>query len=143
MATSVETCKGRPPDLEVVLDALLRSLAKHYEALRQSSGPATIIREWSARSSYAEAKRVSVGEASDSFVGTTRGLEPDGALRIETDDGEITELLRAGDVRFSAACRHRPYEARMFNLSDESAPPGGESSGSIAPGKCTRDRSDR
>ena len=57
VATSVETCTGRPPDLEVVLDALLRSLAKHYEALRQSSGPAMIIREWSARSSYARRAR--------------------------------------------------------------------------------------
>jgi len=33
----------------------------------------------------------------DRFEGTTRGLESDGALRVETNDGKI-RIVRAGDV---------------------------------------------
>jgi BirA family biotin operon repressor/biotin-[acetyl-CoA-carboxylase] ligase len=101
VATSIEACTGQPPDLEVVLEALVRLIGKHYDRLQLSSGPAEIVREWSARSSYAQSKRVSVDEASESFVGTTRGLEPDGALRVETDEGDNSgkiRIVRAGDV---------------------------------------------
>lgn len=101
VATSVEACTGRRPDLDDVLAALVRLLGKHYEALHESNGPDAIVREWCARSSYAQAKRVRVGEAGESFVGTTRGLERDGALRVETDHGEIKgeiRIVRAGDV---------------------------------------------
>ena len=97
VATSVEEGTGKAPDLESVLQALVRWLARHYQALQQPSGPESIVREWCARSSYAEGKRVRVFEDSETLVGTTRGLEPDGALRIETDDGEIS-VVRAGDV---------------------------------------------
>lgn len=97
VATSVEASTHRPPDLEVVLEALVKSLGKHYAALHEPNGPDAILREWCARSSYAQAKRVRVGEADESFVGTTRGLERDGALRVETDAGEI-RIVRAGDV---------------------------------------------
>jgi biotin-(acetyl-CoA carboxylase) ligase len=38
-----------------------------------------------------------MSESNDEFSGITRGLEPDGALRIETDDGRI-RVVRAGDV---------------------------------------------
>jgi hypothetical protein len=40
---------------------------------------------------------VRVHAATEIFEGTTRGLEPDGALRVETATGEI-KLVRAGDV---------------------------------------------
>ncbi len=96
-ATSVEASAGQSPDLEVVIESLLRFLAKHYEALQQSDGPELVVREWCARSSYAQSKRVNVMDVNASFVGTTRGLESDGALRVETDDGEI-RIVRAGDV---------------------------------------------
>jgi biotin-(acetyl-CoA carboxylase) ligase len=49
------------------------------------------------RSTYATGKRVRVSENSEDFSGITRGLEPDGALRVETDDGRI-RIVRAGDV---------------------------------------------
>lgn len=97
LATSVEASTRQPPDLEVVLETLVRSLGKHYEALHEPNGPEAIVSEWCARSSYAQAKRVLVGEAGESFVGTTRGLERDGALRVESDAGEI-RIVRAGDV---------------------------------------------
>lgn len=96
-ATSLEASVGQAPDLEVVLDALVKAIAKRYETLQQSNGPDVIGREWTARSSYAQGRRVRVSDANASFVGTTRGLESDGALRIETDDDEI-RIVRAGDV---------------------------------------------
>jgi biotin-(acetyl-CoA carboxylase) ligase len=33
----------------------------------------------------------------EKFTGITRGLDRDGALRVETDDGQI-RIVRAGDV---------------------------------------------
>jgi len=97
VATSVETATGRSHDLEILLEALIVALTKHYATLRQTGGPETIIREWCARSSYGEGKLVRVVESNRMLVGTTRGLEPDGALRLETGDGDI-RIVRAGDV---------------------------------------------
>jgi BirA family biotin operon repressor/biotin-[acetyl-CoA-carboxylase] ligase len=100
VATSVEACTSRRPDLEVVLAGLARSLGKHYVALHDSNGPDAVVSRWCARSSYAQGKRVRVSEANESFVGTTRGLEPDGSLRVETGYGIRGEIriVRAGDV---------------------------------------------
>ena len=96
VATSVETATGRSCDLETLLNALVGALGKHYEALKQGQGPEAIIREWCARSSYGEGKLVRVVESNETLVGTTRGLERDGALRVETLTG--IRVVRAGDV---------------------------------------------
>lgn len=97
IATSVEVAAGEKPELEVVLAALVSSLGIYYQTLQQPGGSEEIVREWGARSSYCEGKRIRVVESNGSLVGTTRGLERDGALRVETDDGEI-RIVRAGDV---------------------------------------------
>jgi biotin-(acetyl-CoA carboxylase) ligase len=66
--------------------------------LQSHDGEHATVRAWSAASSYAEGKRVRVALGDeDSFEGTTRGLERDGALRVETDDG-AKRIVRAGDV---------------------------------------------
>jgi len=39
--------------------------------------------------------RVSLG--TEVFTGVTRGLETDGALRVETEEGQV-RIVRAGDV---------------------------------------------
>ena len=96
-ATSVEGVAGRIPKLELVLEALVRSLDRYYQLLQRANGREEILREWSARSSYCEGKRIRVMESNENLVGTTRGLENDGALRLETDEGEI-RIVRAGDV---------------------------------------------
>jgi BirA family biotin operon repressor/biotin-[acetyl-CoA-carboxylase] ligase len=80
-----------------VLEALVRSLDRYYQLLQQANGREEILREWSARSSYFEGRRIRVIESNENLVGTTRGLENDGALRLETDEGEI-RIVRAGDV---------------------------------------------
>jgi BirA family transcriptional regulator, biotin operon repressor / biotin---[acetyl-CoA-carboxylase] ligase len=96
-ATSVEAQTGRAPDAEALLRALTRSLARHCERLHETDGAARVVSEWETRSSYAHGRRVRVALAAETFDGTTRGLEPDGALRVETDAREI-RIVRAGDV---------------------------------------------
>lgn len=97
-ATSVEGATGKAADAERVLAALVTQLAQRYAQLHaHAAGQSEIIGDWSANSSYAEGKRVRVNTATDVFTGTTRGLEPDGALRVETATGE-TKIVRAGDV---------------------------------------------
>ncbi|HYU98545.1 MAG TPA: biotin--[acetyl-CoA-carboxylase] ligase [Pyrinomonadaceae bacterium] len=95
-ATSVETVTGRSHDFETLLGALIAALGKHYTALKEADGPEAIIREWCARSSFAEGKLVRVVESNETLVGTTRGLERDGALRVETPTG--IRVVHAGDV---------------------------------------------
>jgi BirA family biotin operon repressor/biotin-[acetyl-CoA-carboxylase] ligase len=97
-ATSIEGATGKAADSECVLAALCKHLAIRYAQLHAPvAGQSEILRDWSASSSYAEGKRVRVHSATEIFQGTTRGLEPDGALRVETAPGEI-KIVRAGDV---------------------------------------------
>ena len=96
-ATSVEERTGRAPEGECLLASLTRALARRYEALHAEGGEAVTVREWESRSSFARNRRVRVALADETFEGATRGLEPDGALRVETGAGRI-RVVRAGDV---------------------------------------------
>ena len=96
-ATSVADVTGTTPDREAILAALVRQLGSRYAQLHEADGATNIIRAWCAASSYTEGKRVRVETGAENFTGTTRGLEPDGALRVETDAGEM-RVVRAGDV---------------------------------------------
>lgn len=95
-ATSVESAIGRKVDRERVLAALLGALADRYELLQSPEGREHTIREWCANSSYAIGRQVRVSMNDETFEGATRGLESDGALRVETDTG--IRIVRAGDV---------------------------------------------
>lgn len=97
VATSIEAATGTRPDSEVVLKALIHAMTRGYLKLQEPEGPAAIVREWCTRSSYCQGKRIRVTAGQESLIGTTRGLESDGALRVETDDGDI-RTVRAGDV---------------------------------------------
>ena len=96
-ATSIEDLTGRAPDPEHLLQALTRAISERYQLLHETHGDALMLREWTARSSFAEGRRVRVSLEGETLEGWTRGLEPDGALRVETDAGEI-RTVRAGDV---------------------------------------------
>lgn len=96
-ATSVEEQTGRAPDAERLLEALTRALARFYETLHADDGSEEILRDWQRHSTYARGRRVRVALAAESFEGTTRGLDADGALRVETDEGTV-RTVRAGDV---------------------------------------------
>ncbi|MCM3906251.1 MAG: biotin--[acetyl-CoA-carboxylase] ligase [Pyrinomonadaceae bacterium] len=97
IATSVQIETGAVPDLEIILRHLTIALERRYEMLQSGRGGEEILREWSIRSSYARGKRVRVANGQEVLEGTTRGLESDGALRLETDVGEI-RIVRTGDV---------------------------------------------
>ena len=96
-AIAVETLRGDAPDVEELLQSLTRAIASRYQTLQEPDGARQTIEEWTARSSYARGKRVRVALEAEIVEGTTRGLEPDGALRVETSAGEI-KIVRAGDV---------------------------------------------
>ena len=96
VATSIQEATGQAPDSDGVLQFLLRALADRY-ALFQAGDAQRIIHDWAKRSTYAQGKSVFVTSGDDSFSGITRGLESDGALRVETVAGEI-KVVRAGDV---------------------------------------------
>ena len=97
LATSVEAVIAGKADAERVLEELVKAISERYELLQSPQGDEHTIREWCANSSYAIGRQVRVTLGDDSFEGTTRGLESDGALRVETE-GEKMRIVRAGDV---------------------------------------------
>lgn len=97
IATSISSLTGRAPDTERLLHSLIRALNQRYKILQAANGAAETIRQWSQHSSYAQGRSVRVQLETEKFDGWTRGLEPDGALRVETFTGEI-RIVRAGDV---------------------------------------------
>ena len=96
-ATSIAEASRRQPNREDILGKLQESFVDWYERLSEPQGAADIVAAWSRRSSYARDKKVRINDAGREISGTTRGLELDGALKVETDDGEMT-IVRAGDV---------------------------------------------
>lgn len=106
VATSIEAEAGRACDRERLIEALVHALKLKYSALNEAEGVRMTLAEWTERSSYAVGKRVRVELSDDAFEGLTRGLEPDGALRVETVEGE-TRIVRAGDV---TALRPEPFK---------------------------------
>lgn len=96
-AISVAEATGRRPDREAILKALLPSLARWYALLHEGGGAERMLAAWASRSSYTEGKFVKVINGDETVTGVTRGLEPDGGLRLEISSGTIT-IVRAGDV---------------------------------------------
>jgi BirA family biotin operon repressor/biotin-[acetyl-CoA-carboxylase] ligase len=96
VATSVGEASSRAPERETVLGALLRALSRWYSLLHEVDGREKIVAAWAGRSSYANGKSVQVVNGDEVWQGITRGVESDGALRLETTDG--MKIVRAGDV---------------------------------------------
>ena len=95
VATSVAQ-EGRRPEREAILAALLKAVARWYALLHEPDGAEKIVAAWASRSSYATGKMVQVTNGDEVLQGVTRGVESDGALRLETTGG--LQLIRAGDV---------------------------------------------
>jgi BirA family biotin operon repressor/biotin-[acetyl-CoA-carboxylase] ligase len=96
VATSVSRESDRRPERETILTALLKALARWYALLHEPEGPERIVAAWASRSSYAAGKLVQITNGDEVLQGVTRGVENDGALRLETTQG--LQLIRAGDV---------------------------------------------
>lgn len=97
LATSIAAVIKGPINRDSLAAELINSLTRRYELLHSETGCEQTIRDWCANSSYAYDRRVRVTLHDKSFEGTTRGLERDGALRVETPEGAM-KIVRAGDV---------------------------------------------
>lgn len=96
-ATSVSAATNNQPDWEQTLRKLQDNFARWYEKLKQPAGADLIVAAWSERSTFADGREVRITNADEEFSGTTRGLTQDGALRVETETGDV-RIVRAGDV---------------------------------------------
>jgi BirA family transcriptional regulator, biotin operon repressor / biotin---[acetyl-CoA-carboxylase] ligase len=97
VASSVAEATTRHPEKESILAALVQAIADWYSVLQETGGQRKILEAWAARSSYAEGKSVRVISGDDVICGITRGVESDGALRVETSATEV-RIIRTGDV---------------------------------------------
>ena len=97
---------NRPAKRNAINDATLSALDAFFSdipegvraiVLSGEGGPGRIVEEWRRRSSYFTGKRVRVILEGETVHGTTDGLEPNGALRLRKDDGQIL-IVQAGDV---------------------------------------------
>ena len=96
-ATSIQEVINSKPDTEQIISHLIESLSMRYQLLYSEAGREHLVREWCARSSYAFDRQVRVSTPNANFTGVTRGLDSDGALRVETPDGKVI-AVRAGEV---------------------------------------------
>jgi len=96
VATSLRLETGKVQSRMELLVRLLREFESDYNRLLRE-GVGSIVARFEAVSSYAIGKRVRVTNASESYVGTTAGLGPEGLLQVMRDDGRVLTVI-AGDV---------------------------------------------
>ncbi|HKP68971.1 MAG TPA: hypothetical protein VJV05_06785, partial [Pyrinomonadaceae bacterium] len=96
-ATSIEDAAGLKMLPAQVAQKLTTQLSRWYDVFNSVDGPATITDAWRGRSSYFSGKRVRVVLENETILGVTDGLEPEGALRVRRDDGQLS-IVHAGDV---------------------------------------------
>ncbi len=96
IATSLRVETGKPQSRMEVLVRLLREFENDYNRLVRE-GVAGVVARFEAVSSYARGRRVRVTNGTESYVGTTAGLAPEGLLQVTRDDGKVVTVI-AGDV---------------------------------------------
>lgn len=95
-ATSLRMETGKPQSRMELLVRLLREFESDYNRFLRE-GVASVVKRFEVVSSYASGKRVRVTNGTESYVGTTAGLGPEGLLQVERDDGRVVTVI-AGDV---------------------------------------------
>jgi BirA family biotin operon repressor/biotin-[acetyl-CoA-carboxylase] ligase len=96
IATSLRAETGKPQSRMELLVRLLREFEGDYNRFLRE-GASGVIAHFEKVSSYARGKRVRVTNGTESYVGTTVGLGPEGLLQVERDDGHV-KMVIAGDV---------------------------------------------
>jgi BirA family biotin operon repressor/biotin-[acetyl-CoA-carboxylase] ligase len=86
---------GAPPSRAALAAALVEALAELFGAW-EDSGFAPYRSEYAA-ADYLDGRRVRVEDVSGALVGTARGLDDDGALRVEVAPGRYRRVI-SGDV---------------------------------------------
>lgn len=97
IAASIEAETDQTISAENLLETLTGCLSNFCALLYGADGAENIRGEWTRRSSYAFGKKVRVRSSDTTICGTTRGIETDGALRVETASGAV-KIVRAGDL---------------------------------------------
>ncbi|WP_263381900.1 biotin--[acetyl-CoA-carboxylase] ligase [Granulicella arctica] len=93
LATSLRRETGTPWPREPLLAALLRALDHEIHLLADANDD--LLERFANASSWVRGKRVRVGEA-ESYTGVTCGLNAEGFLMIEGDDGKRHTVLSGG-----------------------------------------------
>src|ERR1700675_1284525 len=96
IATSLRAETGKPQSRMELLVRLLREFESDYNRFLLE-GVASVVARFESVSSYAKGKRVRVANGTESYVGTTAGLGPEGLLQVEREDGRVTAVI-SGDV---------------------------------------------
>jgi BirA family transcriptional regulator, biotin operon repressor / biotin---[acetyl-CoA-carboxylase] ligase len=95
-ATSLRIASGRIQSrIEIVLE-FFEEFENIYMDFERK-GPAGIIDQWTRFSSFANGRKIEIHDGVRKIVGTTRGLNPLGALRVEQSGGHVEEVY-SGDV---------------------------------------------
>jgi BirA family biotin operon repressor/biotin-[acetyl-CoA-carboxylase] ligase len=97
IATSLRIETGKAHSRFELLIRLLQYFDRYYNQFL-ADGALPVLRRFAQVSSYYEGKRVRITTATESFTGTTAGLEPSGVLRVARDDGRGIEAVLSGDV---------------------------------------------
>jgi BirA family transcriptional regulator, biotin operon repressor / biotin---[acetyl-CoA-carboxylase] ligase len=96
IATSLRQETGKTQSRMELLVRLLREFESDYNRFLRE-GVAGVIQRFEVVSSYAHGKKVRVTNGTESYVGTTAGLGPEGLLQVEREDGRVVPVI-AGDV---------------------------------------------
>ena len=91
-ATSLRIETGRIHSRVEIVARLLRHLDSYYNRFL-SEGAEAIVARFSEVSSFARGKRVRVATLTETYTGTTEGLEPGGLLRVRRDDGRTVPVI--------------------------------------------------
>jgi BirA family biotin operon repressor/biotin-[acetyl-CoA-carboxylase] ligase len=95
-ATSLRVETGKSQSRMELLVRLLREFENDYNRFLRE-GVESVVARFEEVSTYAKGKRVRVTNGTESYVGTTAGLGPEGLLQVERDDGKVMTVI-AGDV---------------------------------------------
>jgi len=93
LATSLRIATGQTIPRQTLLIALLRAL--DYELTQLEGSDTTLLQRFTAASTWVSGKRVHVPEQGG-YTGTTAGLNPEGFLLVDSDDGTLHTVLSGG-----------------------------------------------
>jgi BirA family biotin operon repressor/biotin-[acetyl-CoA-carboxylase] ligase len=92
IATSLRIQTGRAQSRVEIVARLLRHLETYYNRFI-AEGPQAIVARFTEVSSFARGKRVRIEAPTETYTGTTAGLEPGGLLRVKRDDGRTIPVI--------------------------------------------------
>ena len=99
-----------PPTPTALVEMLVSHLSRAYSQLNGPDGPSQIVEEWKRRSTYFTGRNVRVKLSGETMIGTTDGLEPNGALRLITPDGKL-RIVQAGEIEMLRPDPQPPAQA--------------------------------